>query len=79
MITRRKTVAPPPRPILVFADIECALSEDRVFVPNLICWSSEEDADKVHHSDCKEEFLEALQALTEVETDARGRNTMVGC
>ena len=70
---------PPPRPILAFADIECALSEDRVFVPNLICWSSEEDADEVHHSDSKEEFLEALQALTEVEIDARGRNTMVGC
>ena len=70
---------PPPRPILVFADIECALSEDRVFVPNLICWSSGEDADEVHHSDSKEEFLEALQALTEVETDARGRNTIVSC
>ena len=68
---------PPPRPISVFADIECALSKDRVFVPNLICWSSEEDADEVHHSDSSstimEEFLEALQALTEVETDARGR------
>ena len=67
---------PPPRPILVFADIECALSEDRVFVPNLICWSSEEDADEVHHSDSMEEFLEALQALTEVETDARGRKVI---
>ena len=67
---------PPPRPILVFADIECALSEDRVFVPNLICWSSEEDADQVHHSYSMEEFLEALQALTEVETDARGRKVI---
>ena len=67
---------PPPRPILVFADIECALSEDRVFVPNLICWSSEEDADEVHHSDSMEEVLEALQALTEVETDARGRKVI---
>ena len=67
---------PPPSPILVFADIECALSEDRVFVPNLICWSSEEDADQVHHSYSMEEFLEALQALTEVETDARGRKVI---
>ena len=34
---------PPPPPVLNFADIECAISEDRVFQPNLICWSSEED------------------------------------
>ena len=67
---------PPPRPILVFADIECALSEDRVFVPNLICWSSEEDGDEENHLDTMEEFIEALKALTEVETDARGRKVI---
>ena len=27
-------------PVLNFAHIECYLTEDRVFVPNLICWSS---------------------------------------
>ena len=47
-----------------------------MFVPNLICWSSEEDGDEVHHSDSIEKFLEALQALTEVESDARGRKVI---
>ena len=63
---------PPPRPILVFANIEWALSEDRKFIPNLICWLSEEDGDEVHHSDSMEEFLEALQALTEVYNASQG-------
>ena len=63
---------PPPRPILVFANIEWALSEDRKFIPNLICCLSEEDGDEVHHSDSMEEFLEALQALTEVYNASQG-------
>ena len=31
--------------LLNFADIECYLTEERVFVRNLICWSTEEDDD----------------------------------
>ena len=31
--------------LLNFADIECYLTEERVFVRNLICWSTEEDED----------------------------------
>ena len=61
---------PPPPPVLNFADIECAISEDRVFQPNLICWSSEED-EEIHHARTIEEFLEACEALTEVEHDER--------
>lgn len=38
---------PSPRPVLCFADIECTLSDDRMFFPNLICWSSREDGDDI--------------------------------
>ena len=40
--------------------------EHRVFQPNLIRWSSEEE-EEIHHSSSIEEFLEACDALTEVE------------
>ena len=63
---------PPPKPILVFADIECVLSQDRVFTPNLICWSAE-DKEDIHHTDSIPEFLDALEELTEVEEDDRPR------
>ena len=43
---------------------------ERVFMPNLICWSSEED-DEIFHSDSIEDFLQALEDLTEVEGDER--------
>ena len=66
---------PPPPPVLNFADIECAISEDRVFQPNLICWSSEED-EEIHHARTIEEFLEACEALTEVEDDERPRKVI---
>ena len=56
---------PPPPPVLNFADIECSLTEERVFIPNLICLSSEED-DEIFHSDSIEDFLQALEDLTEV-------------
>ena len=52
---------PPPPPVLNFADIECAISEDRLFQPNLTCWSSEED-EKIHHERTTEEFLEDCEA-----------------
>ena len=66
---------PPPPPVLNFADIECAISEDRVFQPNLICWSSEED-EEIHHARTIEEFLEPCEALTEVEDDDRPRKVI---
>ena len=39
-------------------------------MPNLICWSSEEDYE-IFHSDSIEDFLQALEDLTEVEGDER--------
>ena len=49
---------PPPPPVLNFVDIECSLTEERVFMPNLISRSSEED-DEIFHSDSIENFLQA--------------------
>ena len=66
---------PPPKPILNFADIECALTEERVFQSNLICWSSKED-DEYHHADNIEDFLNAIEDLTEVEGDERPRKVI---
>ena len=56
---------PPPPPLLHFSDIE------RIFIPNLICWSPEEDDDVIHHCNNIEDFLQALEGLTEVEGDER--------
>ena len=66
---------PPPPPVLNFTDIECALTEDRVFEPNLICWSSEEDED-IHHATTLNEFLDACDSMTEVEDDERPRTVI---
>ena len=44
-------------------------------MPNLICWSSEED-DEIFHSDSIEDFLQALEDLTEVEGDERPRKVI---
>lgn len=44
--------------------------------PNLICRSSEEDGDNIHHTESIDEFLEALEALTEVEDDKRRRKVI---
>ena len=70
-----ENLGPPPPPLLNFADIECFTTEDRVFVPNLICWSTQED-DQIHHADTIEEFLRALEDLTEVEGDERPRKVI---
>ena len=66
---------PPPPPLLNFADIECALSEDRVFQPNPICWSSEKD-EEIPHARTIDEFLEACKAMTEVEDNERPRKVI---
>ena len=66
---------PLPPPVLNFADIECSLTEERVFMPNLICWSSEED-DKIFHSDFIKDSLQAPEDLTEVEGDERPRKVI---
>ena len=47
MMTRMKRKVHPLPPVLNFADIECSLTEERVFMRNLICWSSEEDDETV--------------------------------
>ena len=65
---------PPPPPLLVFANIECYLTEERVFVPNLICWPSEDDT--IYHADTIKEFLLAIEDLTEVEGDERERKVI---
>ena len=65
----KRKVHPLP-PVLNFADIERSLTEERVFMPNLISWSSEED-DEIFHSDSIEDSLQALEDLTEVEGDER--------
>ena len=61
MIMTRTREGPHPPPVLNFADIESAISEDRIFQPNITCWSSEED-EKIHHKRTTEEFLEACEA-----------------
>ena len=66
---------PPRSPLAVFADIECYQDEDRVFYPNLICWSNAEE-DEIHHSDNIEDFLAALEDLTQVEGDERKRKVV---
>ena len=53
-----KEKGPPPPHVLNFTDIECSLTKKRVFMPNLISWSSEED-DEIFHSDSIEDFLQA--------------------
>ena len=66
---------PPPPPVLNFADIERSLTEERVFIPNLTCWSSEED-DEIFHTDSIEDSLQALEHLTVVEGDERPREVI---
>lgn len=61
--------------LLNFADIECYLTEERVFVRNLICWSTEED-DDICQAYTIEEFLNALEDFTEVEGDEGPRKVI---
>ena len=71
-------VAPPP-PLLVYADIEAFQNEERVFVPNLLCFSSAEE-DTIHSlqgEDCVLNFLHELDDLTEVPGNEKQREVIV--
>ena len=73
-LQKKKEKGPPP-PTLNFAPIECAFTKDQAFEPNLIYWSSEEDKD-IHHATTINEFLDACEAMTEVEDDVRPRKVI---
>lgn len=53
----------------------CGLDAHRVFTPNLICWSAE-DEDEIHHTESTTDFLEALEDLTHVADDERERKVI---
>ena len=60
-------VAPPP-PLFVYADFEAMQNAEGVFVANLLCYSSSEEA-TIHvleGEDCALQFLHDLDDLTEV-------------
>ena len=67
---------PPPASILCFANTECYLDDSNTFVPNLICWSSEEDQG-THHAETLEDFIKAMEDLTKIEGDERTRNVFI--
>ena len=73
-LQKKKEKGPPP-PTLNFAPIECAFTKDQAFEPSLIYWSSEEDKD-IHHATTINEFLDACEAMTEVEDDVRPRKVI---
>ena len=63
----------PLSPLFVYADYEAMQNEDRVCVPNLLCYSSseEEDIHVLHGEDCTLHFLQELDELADVpETDS---------
>ena len=55
---------PPPK--MVYADIECMLTEERGFIPNLLCYRMQDQADFTTHrgEDCVEVFLRDLNELS---------------
>ena len=60
-------VAPPP-PLFVYADIEAFQNEEKVFIANLLCYSSSEE-EEIHVIDgdhCVLNFLQELDDLAEV-------------
>jgi len=66
---------PPPKPLLVFVDIECYQYEDRVFHPHLICWSNAEE-EEIYRAEKVEDYLEAFEELMVVEDDERERKVV---
>ena len=58
-------VAPPP-PLLVYADIEAYQNEENVFIPNLLCYATEdEDIQVLDGENCVLKFLQELDDLAE--------------
>ena len=55
---------PPPK--MVYADIECMLTEERGFIPNLLCYRAQDQVDITTLSgvDCVEVFLRDLNELS---------------
>ena len=55
---------PPPK--MVYADIECLLTEERRFIPNLLCYRMQDQVDITTHRgvDCVEVFLRDLNELS---------------
>ncbi|CAH3192185.1 unnamed protein product [Porites evermanni] len=71
-------VAPPP-PLFVYADFEAMQNAEGVFVANLLCYSSSEEA-TIHvldGEDCALQFLRDLDDLTEVPDSESERNILV--
>ena len=71
-------VAPPP-PLLVYADFETMQNAEGVFVPNLLCYTSneEEDIHVLHGEDCTLRFLEELDELADVQDSDREREVII--
>ena len=51
-----------PDPIMIYADIECMLTEERGFVPNLLCYIKEDESDitTIEGEGCVDTFLNHL-------------------
>ena len=71
-------VAPPP-PLFVYADFEAMQNADGVFVANLLCYSSSEEA-TIHvldGDDCALQFLRDLDDLVDVPDRDQEREILV--
>ena len=71
-------VAPPP-PLLVYADFEAMQNAEGVFVANLLCYSSSEEA-TIHvldGEDCAQQFLRDLDDLTDIPDSEGEREILV--
>ena len=69
----------PPLPLFVYADFETMQDHERVFIPNLLCYSSseEEEIHVLHGEDCSLQFLEELDELADVEDSDREREIII--
>ena len=71
-------VAPPP-PLFVYADVEAMKDHEGVFVPNLLCYSSNEE-EEIHVLDgdhCVLNFLQELDDLADVPDSDRDREIII--
>ena len=74
-----KSKQPPLPPLFVYADYEAMQNAEGEFIPNLLCYSTEEE-DEVHVVEGENltlQFLNALDDLTEVPNDDRERPIIV--